>query len=731
MVSALSESSPEVESLFHALTEASFTLLFSKKVLVRPPFPFLHKLCVEALASTSVFTPAQLSLPNLVDREQKAGFLVRALAIVTFALRRAGHDCVSVLLLVSPVQVLAGTEVDRTHEFLRQLVHVHRLDNISIKNAATADVLARGESHLYTMAMKFRRGLVKAQASVRLFLGQRRAAASMEKPVAGTRFLKDFDGFGTFEGLVRSVSDDGIYVVYYAQDDDEEELDEAEMMDVMAKSRALQAGRAVPPPKEERMSLQVMTEMVPTNLFGKLEGDLPSRRLQNLENEAERVHTAREHAERQYVERMHSARCATKDEKSPPARGQVEHAAAQRETLLTRGSRRGSFSREVMVASSQPPVEANDNNASTTIGRDGSSHAATDTHETPPLGSEPPWRAKLLALINPDALPSVIQATAAPRSTFSHNPLALAPPTLPKIAVPGGQAKWTKRLKQPKPEPPKKVATNQKTSPPKGASTSPVSAAAVAARSSMRQSKRTNDNDDETPFQDYLAEQRMHQTKVLRAIVARIDKYLKRKRMRVIDLFRYCDFDNCGFISRAGMEEVLRQMDIRLPAAEMDAFMLYLDKNKNGVVDVDEFESLVRVNRRTDARRDQLRHELPHVARAANGRPDLHKLLPYKDQIRRLTRSLDTDSSGTVSAAALGRAIASLNMAKVKEDDIEGFLHACRPVHGLIMLSDVDTTLDRTHDSPKAKAKKENRFLDHTWLSQFDAQMEKVRGLGG
>jgi hypothetical protein len=185
----------------------------------------------------------------------QAGYLTRALAFVTFALRHAGRKHVSVLFLVSPVkvydielflglihlssssllQVLAGVDIEHTLEFLRQLAEVHTMvDGASAKSKAAHEVIERGESHLYAMAVKFRQGLVKVQAAARLYLGKKHQASLREATVAvmapieiepsvGTRFLKEFDGFGVFEGVIKSVTG-GVYVVYYPQDNDEEEL---------------------------------------------------------------------------------------------------------------------------------------------------------------------------------------------------------------------------------------------------------------------------------------------------------------------------------------------------------------------------------------------------------------------------------------------------------------------------------------------------------------------------
>ncbi|KAG9412864.1 hypothetical protein AC1031_015758 [Aphanomyces cochlioides] len=653
---------PDVTRLFDELTRAALPIAFTKKVLERPPFPFLHKLCVVTLESSGIFSPAQITLGNLVSREQKAGFLVRALAFISFTMHHAKVECLSVLLYVSPVQVLAGVEVSRTYEFLRQLASLYQMNCPDAKIAAAQEVLAKGESHWYTLAMKFRRGLTKMQAAVRLFLKNDQT----RRPKPGTKFFKEFEGFGTFEGVVRSVKD-GVYVVYYAQDDDEEELDEDEMLEVLRKSHEIEAAakKDIMPKNEEPPVIN--TE--PINLFSELEHALPSRQRDGI--------------------------------------------TASREALLTRaGPRNTSTSGSQYSEDTEPPPSSKDEFPSPPKSVEPLDDQVmnSDTNEMEAT-EEPAWRIKLLSLISPEALPGVLKPTIAPTASLLRNPLSHAPPTLPNIAVPGGEAQWRQRLKQPKVDYPKQAMTsNQKKSPPPHKQ-----------QPTHRMSPKKKDLGDSL-FQEYLTtDQRNNQSKLLRTVVHRIDKYLKRKRMRVIDLFRYCDFDQMGYISRQGLEEVLRQMDIRLPPHEIDAFMAHLDSNKNGVIDVDEFESLVRVHRRTDARRDQLRHELPQVVK--NDKIDASKLVPYRDQITHLVRTLDPDGIGTIPAADLAKAIGAIP--KMKNEVVGDFIRACRPIHGLIFVADVDRVLGM-----KRTIKKENRFLDATWLGQFDAQMEKVRGLG-
>ncbi|ETW09930.1 hypothetical protein H310_00358 [Aphanomyces invadans] len=400
----LSEQSDAVTRLYEILTRANLSVAFTKKVLVRPPFPFLHKVCTEALGRSGIFSHEQLTLGNLTTREQKAGFLVRALAFVAFTLRAIQADCVSILLFVSPVQVLAGFEVDRTHEFLRQLVLVHQLSDMDgIKASAAAEVQLKGENHLYTMAIKFRRGLTKAQAAVRLFLRNRAMTTTdgnnndPTPPVPGTKFLKVFEGFGTFEGVVRSATD-GVYVVYYAQDGDEEELDEQEMLEVLRQSRQLEAASSVVAPPQVESSADPSppntrtVEFVPVNLFGDLERELPSRQQQEVTRNTPSVSPSRNAAaataSKQLAALMQCDGLVSQGSPSQPG-----------EVLL------GDKSDLFRIALPKPATANASNN-------DG-------TSPQPNVG-EPLWRKKLLALVHPNGVAAIPNPTTLyPPSTIS------------------------------------------------------------------------------------------------------------------------------------------------------------------------------------------------------------------------------------------------------------------------------------------------------------------------
>lgn len=97
---------------------------------------------------------------------------------------------------------------------------------------------------------------------------------------------------------------------------------------------------------------------------------------------------------------------------------------------------------------------------------------------------------------------------------------------------------------------------------------------------------------------------------MIRDIVMRIDSYMKRKRLRVIDLFRFCDTNGNGSISPEEMIDTLSQMEIQLTPSQARDFLEHIDKDGNGSIDVDEFEELVRAARRNEAQREQLKKEL-------------------------------------------------------------------------------------------------------------------------
>lgn len=223
-----------VEKTYQSLLVVVQTTALSRKVLQRPPFTFLHKLLIETLADYDIFTYQQLEFAELVTKEDKAAFLTRAIAFVTFAMAVINSKRISCLLLVSPVKVLAGVAVEDTHEFLLQLCEVCKSSDREAKDAAAQDVLSKGDAQLYTSGVSFRKGLLLIQAIVRSFIkrraGKRKvlqsnnasgARGSFSMPTMamgqGTRFLKELADGRVYDGVIKEVSAK-TYVLGYEQD---------------------------------------------------------------------------------------------------------------------------------------------------------------------------------------------------------------------------------------------------------------------------------------------------------------------------------------------------------------------------------------------------------------------------------------------------------------------------------------------------------------------------------
>uniref|UniRef100_K3X0Z4 TRAF3-interacting protein 1 N-terminal domain-containing protein n=1 Tax=Globisporangium ultimum (strain ATCC 200006 / CBS 805.95 / DAOM BR144) TaxID=431595 RepID=K3X0Z4_GLOUD len=241
-----------VEKTYQALLTVVQTTALSRKVLFRPPFTFLHKLLVETLADYDIFTYQQLEFAELVTKEDKAAFLTRAIAFVTFAMANINSKRISCLLLVSPIKVLAGVAVEDTHEFLLQLCEVCKSPDREAKDTAVHDVVAKGDVQLYTSGVTFRKGLLLIQAIVRSFIkrriGKRKLLQNGTRssfsafPISmnvGTRFLKELADGRVYDGMIKEVNNT-TYILGYEQDAAaRDEVDEIEMKIILEESYRL------------------------------------------------------------------------------------------------------------------------------------------------------------------------------------------------------------------------------------------------------------------------------------------------------------------------------------------------------------------------------------------------------------------------------------------------------------------------------------------------------------
>jgi ribosomal protein S25 len=146
----------------------------------------------------------------------------------------AKEQCVSCLLLVSPIKVLAGVAVDDTLEFLLQLCVVCKTVDRDAKEAAAQQVVQKGDALLYKSSVSFRRGLILVQAVIRTFIrrrvGKRRAIEISARsqtgriPMSvGTRFLKELPHGRIYDGVIQAVRNNRYTLVY---DQDPEAQDE-------------------------------------------------------------------------------------------------------------------------------------------------------------------------------------------------------------------------------------------------------------------------------------------------------------------------------------------------------------------------------------------------------------------------------------------------------------------------------------------------------------------------
>lgn len=146
----------------------------------------------------------------------------------------AKEQCVSCLLLVSPVKVLAGVAVDDTLEFLLQLCVVCKTVDRDAKEAAAQQVVQKGDALLYKSSVSFRRGLILVQAVIRTFIrrrvGKRRAIEISARSqtgripmTVGTHFLKELPHGRIYDGVIQAVRDNRYTLVY---DQDPEARDE-------------------------------------------------------------------------------------------------------------------------------------------------------------------------------------------------------------------------------------------------------------------------------------------------------------------------------------------------------------------------------------------------------------------------------------------------------------------------------------------------------------------------
>lgn len=255
---------------------------------------------------------------------------------------------------------------------------------------------------------------------------------------------------------------------------------------------------------------------------------------------------------------------------------------------------------------------------------------------------------------------------------------------------------------------------------------------------------------------------------LFREIVRRIDGYMKRKHLRVIDLFRFCDADGNGSISAQEMIDTLSQMEIQLTPEQGHDFINYIDKDGNGSIDIDEFEELVRVARRNEAQREQLRKELSHQKKApveSKGVGKYSAFVKHRQRICDEFKAADVGAMGALSVSQLRSILLRLDIPGADEQLVDGLIEKALVVGSAAIAAAAASRSAAQHGSSSSAAtsssstfaipaalsavsatsngmvylnhlcksledlewsKKSNRFLDQSWISQFDSQMERA-----
>ncbi|KAE9345021.1 hypothetical protein PF008_g8951 [Phytophthora fragariae] len=781
------ENDARVERTYQALMGVVQTTAVSRKVLARPPFTFLHKLLVETFAEYDLFSEHQLQFSAMTTKQAKAAFLTRAIAFVTFVMSaQSEHPHISCLLLVSPVQVLAGVSVPDTLEFLLQLCEVCRMPNRDVKEAAAQEVREKGDAQLYSSGVVFRKGLVRIQGIVRSFLRRRvRKAAprlSGTPPLGrelsmteGTRFLKELADGRIYNGIIQSVQKN-IYVMGYEEDAEaQDKVNEIEMKIILEESQRLSAAR-----EGHRLTRNGSNE--------RADGDISLTDLPDLTEDA--------HAPG-FIKRVSSrdsgvALLGSKTSKT----SLLKRAQSQRPSNADIGLFKLP-SNEARKSTSRNSFNAIDES---TQGQADESDNQQDPNELRHRGSKPnDWQSSLKKMLaegrdhlspanslGPEVDGDNKSQQGEGQDTQDRSSGHI--PSFPKLGIPGtkplvpplrrgssgsipiGDNRQQKdqprstpiaQSNAPTPAPASRPAPLQRgpsalnmqrvaSVPPSNAASAP----SPSPSSVVPSSEGMVDTAFAGPYQ--TTDQRTQEKQaMIRDIVMRIDSYMKRKRLRVIDLFPFCDADGNGSISPEEMIDTLSQMEIQLTPSQARDFLEHIDKDGNGSIDVDEFEELVRAARRNEAQREQLKKEL----NGPRKQPETKSSLKYnavmkakaKQTILDEFKATQEEDGDGVNAHQLRALIGRLALPGMNETFVSSIVDraveiatgsSVMPSTPLQMLTPPTSPFVQTRSSNSrslisylhlAKAldelewtKKSNRFLDQSWIRQFDSQLERA-----
>lgn len=666
------------------------------------------------------------------------------------------HPHISCLLLVSPVQVLAGVNISDTLEFLLQLCEVCRIADREIKDAAAKEVRDKGDAYLYSSGVIFRKGLVLIQRIIRGFLKRRvRIPVSRLKDTPmhglelsmaeGTRFLKELADGRIYNGIIRNVQKN-IFVLGYEEDTEaEDKVNEIEMKIILEESQRLSAAREGYRPHAPGFLKRVSS------------GDSGVTLIEAKTSKSNVLKRAQSHRQ-----------------------SNKEIGLFRAPSILSRKSTsRGSFASIDELA--QDKANENNQEESTKPRVPKSNDWQNSLKKMLAEGRDQLSPAVSLGLeMDSDSNLQQQESIATQKNPFeaqSMNPAHI--PTLPKLGIPGTKplAPLVKRgsISTGESKPPQKEQA--RSSPmthqgptasgpilrpsPLNRSKSSISAqragvvpANTSGTSSSPRAATSSEGIVDTAFPGtYQTSDHRTQEKqaLIRDVVMRIDSYMKRKRLRVIDLFRFCDADGNGSISPEEMIDTLSQMEIQLTPDQARDFLEHIDKDGNGSIDVDEFEELVRVSRRNEAQREQLKKELNgprKLESTASQRNNTPVKAKTKQAILDEFKAAQEEGGEGLNANQLRSLISRLALPGISDTfigslvDRSAGIAAGRP--GLVssQTSPPSSSQSETR-SPNSKciisyhhlakaldelewSKKSNRFLDQSWIRQFDSQLERA-----
>lgn len=674
----------------HQFVDPSSNILSTKDVLLRPTFSFLHRLLLMILLPQQVYashTSPSLRLEDLKTKESKAAFLTRALAWVSFVLDNdhyAEDHVINVLFLVSPVQILAGVAVANTHEFLVQLCQAAKSKDVKKKIKAVKKMDALGVRALYTIGVTARKGVVQCQALGRGYIVRSRNVVSKyvsEMNVViqvGMEFEKDFgsEWGGIYRGIVQRKVGDGRYLVFYPQDEDEEELEEAELRMLLTPSTSV---------TEEKPELELRIE--------------------------------------------HPLCTRESESQSRPSTGLSEKVTFQ-------------------------------------------GHASSPSKLL--MNEEVTWQVKFRAILNQgreDLKPHEEEHVSLEHQEVRDivdpvNPMTKefhrSIPVLPQLHVPGGKESWQKRLKP-----------NKAMKKPKRTKASKLPSLQLSGEGSKNKQQSSSEAKKAAkqslhPKLQRLEPHRMNLGKVLhsvnhsnpnagthqppsplareltRVIVNKIYQYLRRKKLRLRDLFRQVDTKQSGIIRVADVSRCLLQIDFPLQHVQVEKFVQSLDIERTGMVDVDEFEQYIQIFRCQTLKTKQLRQELNPIqtrkkpsAVSSSKSQSYVTLLPYRTRLIDLFHALDDFQEEQMSVAKYRAGLRRLKLPAVHSSAIDDLFDQCHRVpsradHDPPSSPETEVSMLHLHQllqvvhSAKDQKQNKNKFIDSKWMTTFDKQMEQA-----